>query len=257
MTEHITESISENINADKILSINFKAQFSESDMHSRMRIGAIINIMIQSAVKASDKLGFGVKNASKNNLFWVLSRLELQIEKEIKWKDKITIETWPKQLDRFFYIRDFIIKDDKDNILARATSNWLVLNKTSKRPKILKGMDENYFADTKNVHAITEDAKKLEKIVSGEIFNVKTSYFDLDFNKHVSSSRYVDWLIDTFDIDFNKENYPRKLEINYLQESMSNENIRLLRHKCSDNEYIFEGKNMDNDKVCYRAKISF
>lgn len=244
-------------NNQKHLKIEFKAQFSETDSHSRMRIGAIINILIQSAVKASDKLGFGVKQVAKEDLFWVLSKLNLRIEKEIKWKDKISIETWPKDLDRFFYIRDFIIRDKDNNILARATSSWLLINKKYKRPKIISGMNKDYFNDTRNTNSITEYPITLKKISEGESFHLKTKYFDLDFNKHVTSSRYIDWLMDTFSLEFHKNNYPKQVEINYLKETMSDENIELKREQINNKEYLFEGVNVDKNHVCYRAKISF
>jgi acyl-ACP thioesterase len=64
---------------------------------------------------------------------------------------------------------------------------------------------------------------------AGDTFDVQTTYFDIDLNAHVTSSRYIDWMMDTFESSFHKENYPTELSINFLRETKPGHSIRLTR----------------------------
>ena len=62
---------------------------------------------IQAAIDSADLLGFGFVNLHPQKLFWVLSRFSIELERPVKWQEKITIQTWPKGMDRFFYLNHF------------------------------------------------------------------------------------------------------------------------------------------------------
>ena len=51
----------------------FKIDSADTDMFGRIRLGSLVNLLIQAATNSADKLGFGYKNIQEQKLFWVLS----------------------------------------------------------------------------------------------------------------------------------------------------------------------------------------
>jgi len=240
-----------------ILLSNYKVTSADTDMYSRLRLGALVNMLIQSAIESADSLGFGLNTLRENGLFWVLSRMELEITNLSTWYDELEVQTWPKDIDRLMYLRDFLVKDKDQNILAKATSGWLAIDVENKRPRIVDFSNTDAFVKLKDQHAIDKSPGKLEPVEKGESFIVPSRYFDIDLNKHVTSTRYVDWMMDAFKSDFHKDHYPRKLNINYLRETMPGEALRV-SHKESDSlQYDFEGVNQDHATVAFRGRLIF
>lgn len=248
------EELSEN---NLVCRTNFKATSADTDMEARLRPGALINYLIQSAINSADQLGFGFSGLQQQQLFWVLSRMTVEIYEPVKWYDEIIVDTWPKDIEKIIYLRDFLVKRKSGEIIAKATSGWLAIDVNTKRPKIVDGLYTEIFKHLKDKHALNEPPEKLSQPKAGEEFIINTTYFDIDLNKHVTSSRYIDWMMDTFPLDFHKNNYPKELSINYLKEIMPGEVIKLSRSQHDDKNYNFEGSHLNTSTVSFRGKIGF
>ncbi|MCK5221183.1 MAG: hypothetical protein KAR14_06350, partial [Candidatus Aminicenantes bacterium] len=53
---------------DLVTVLRSKITSAETDMESRLRPGALINLLIQAATYSADKLGFGYESLKKHNL---------------------------------------------------------------------------------------------------------------------------------------------------------------------------------------------
>lgn len=230
---------------------------ADVDMNRRIRAGGYINIFIQAAIESADTLGFGFGGLAEENLFWVLSRMTVEIERPLHWYDRVKTETWPKDIDRLLYLRDFLVRDAEGAVTARATSGWLAVDLTARRPKKVSGTEAEAFTRLKNHHAIKEPPKKLPEIKPEDSRTIKTSYFDLDLNRHVTATRYIDWMMDTFSPDFHENRYPKSISINYIKEILPEEEVILLR--CGDGEkaFLFQGINSSTGNVSFRGRLEF
>ena len=235
----------------------FKVSSADTDMFSRIRLGSLVNLLIQSAINSADQLGFGFGGIKQQHLFWVLSRLHIDIERPLLWYEAVSVETWPKNVEKILYLRDFIVRDKDQQVVARATSGWLAIDFESRRPKIIEGLDAELFSRLKNKHAINTLPEKIFPVKEGEGFGFKASYFDIDLNKHVTSSRYVDWMMDTFTLDFHQNHYPKKLLINYNKETLPGEQLNLIRHENEPGSFLFEGINRQSNSNAYRGQLIF
>ncbi len=235
----------------------FRVTSADTDMYSRIRPGALVNLLIQSAIDSADSLGFGYGGIRGQNLFWVLSRLTLEIYRPLLWKEIAEVETWPKNIAKLLYLRDFVLRDKDRNVTAKATSGWLAVDIETKRIKRIEGIDKNYFKRLKGKHALTEPPVKLPPVNDGDIFDLTAKYCDIDLNKHVTTTRYVDWIMDSFSPEFHRENYPEKLSLNLMKETMAGETIRLLK-KCNSNLWCsFDGIKTESNTSAFRAGIKF
>jgi len=236
---------------------NFKITSADTDMYTRIGMGPLVNLLIQSAINSADSLGFGFKGLKKQQLFWVLSRLTVEIYQPLYWHQETEVETWPKTIEGLLYTRDFILRDSSKNIIARATSGWLAVDAEIKRPKIIEGLHAEMFVHLKEKHAISHPPEKLPPTTEGDSFRVHSTYSDIDLNRHVTSTRYIDWMMNTFGVDFHSNHYPKRLSVNFMKETMPDESINLVRKQQSEGEFSFEGTNLFHKSVAFRGKIEF
>jgi len=242
---------------DLILISNFTITSTETDMEARLRLGALVNLLVQSAINSADSLGFGFGGIRQQNLYWVLSRLTVEIYRPLKWYEKVKVETWPKNVEKILYLRDFFISDEKQDMVAKATSGWLAIDMNTKKAKKIDGIHSGLFIHLKDKHAIQEMPEKLNPVPEGDIFEFKTDYYDIDLNKHLSATRYIDRMMDTMPVDFHVNNYPKKLSVNFLKETMPGETLRFIRNQKSEDVFLFEAINVNTNTNSFRASIEF
>lgn len=240
-----------------VLKTHFTVTSADTDMYTRLRPGALLNYLIQAAIQSADNLGFGFRGLRKHQLFWVLSRLTLEIYRPLKWYEEVEVETWAKDVEKLIYLRDFIVRDGNRKVVARSTSGWLAIDLNTRRPKKLEGVEAEIFERLRDRHSLEYHPEKVIGTGDGELFRIHPTYFDFDLNKHVTSTRYLDWMMDTWSFDFHRQHYPALLSINYMKETRPGEQVQLYRQQNSEKEYLFEGVHASTGKDSFRGKIVF
>jgi len=244
-------------NQELVLTYTFNVTTADCDMNARLRPGGLINFLVLAAINSADSLGFGYAGLRGQQLFWVLSRMTIEIYKPLKWYDKAVIETWPKDVNGLLYLRDFVVTDQHGEIVAKCTSGWLAIDIHSKRPRKVDEKHSYIFDRMKDRHALEHLPEKLGPVAEGDTFKVKSTWFDLDLNKHVTSTRYIDWMVDTLPVEFLQNHYPTRLSINYLKETMYGESIGIVRCSPEENQFSFEGINRSGNSVKFRGRMDF
>jgi len=244
--------------AQELITItDFKITSADTDMEARLRPGALFNYLAHSAYLSADNLGFGYKHLKEHNLFWVLSRLEVRINRPLMWNEVVEIETWPKDIEGILYIRDFIGRDSNGKVVVNAGSSWLAIDSEKKRPKRKESFKSDIFDQLKDKQALSESPGKLPDIQEGDVSHVRSTYFDIDLNKHVTSSRYIDWMMDTFPPEFHRKNYPKRLSVNYVKETMPETDIEILKKMENQTDYYFMGRQSESLKTSFKGRIKF
>ncbi|MGC9471513.1 MAG: acyl-[acyl-carrier-protein] thioesterase [Bacteroidales bacterium] len=239
------------------LHTSFTVTSAETDMYGRIRLSALLNFLIQSAIQSADSLGFGFSQLKKQQLFWVLSRMNLEIVRPLAWYETVKVETWPKNVEKILYIRDFLVRDRHEKIVARATSGWLAIDKETKRPGLYRGYEAESLTRLKNKQAMKEFPQKTPPVEYGETFHIQPAYFDMDLNRHVTSTRYIDWMMDTFPVDFHAEHYPTLLNINYLKETRPGMEMLMRRRHYEKEAYGFQSNHLPGMSPSVRGQLVF
>jgi medium-chain acyl-[acyl-carrier-protein] hydrolase len=243
---------------DTLINVSkFRITSADTDMETRLRLGSLVNLLIQSAIHSADSLGFGSDGIRQRQLYWVLSRLTVEIYRPLQWYNEVEVETWPKDIERILYLRDYIVRDAQQQVVVRATSGWLAIDLETKRPKKIDDLHAEIFTSLKDKHGIEELPEKLSPITEGDVFEITSRYFDIDPNKHVTSTRYIDWMMDAVPLEVHRSGYPKKLSVNYLKETMPGETIKLIRQQGIDGQFFFEGINVSNNTNAFRGRIEF
>jgi medium-chain acyl-[acyl-carrier-protein] hydrolase len=228
---------------------DFLVTSADTDFSRKLSISALTNMFIQIAWHHAEELGFGVKYLHENGLAWVLSRFHLKIESLPEWNDTVKMVTWPKGIRRLFYLRDLEIYDKQGNQIGLATSEWLLIDVKSKRPK-LQGPDEGIFNKNKDKHAINTEVKNLSSPENiPQLLVSKPKYSDIDLNQHLTTTRYIEWMFDTFDMDFHNNYQCVEMILNFNREISFGEEVsinRLITNQ--NNQYFFCFKSHTNQE---------
>jgi medium-chain acyl-[acyl-carrier-protein] hydrolase len=241
-----------------ILEKKFQVTSADSDFQRSLKVSSLVNMLIQIAWQHAEEMGYGVDSMNKTGLAWMLSRMQLKVDCLPLWNDAIKITTWPKGIRRLLYLRDFIVSDSNDNPLVKGTSEWLMIDINARRPK-LRDPDNPAFKVNENKHAIEGEVPVL-KIPEDdrEIFHHITRYSDIDLNKHLTATRYIDLMFDCFDLEFFKNNRCKEIILNFMREVPFNEKININKVSLRDtNACQFEYSSENKQTVFFRGQLMF
>lgn len=227
------------------------------DFEGKVKVSALTNFLIQAAWQHAEQLGWGVDDLRKQNLAWVLSSLKIKILSYPEWKSKIKIDTWPKGVDRLFYLRDFKVSDDKGKVFALGTSNWILIDIEKRRPKVHQPDDEA-IQRNKEVHAIKEKIEALSfdaQIDSTNDYVVR--YSDIDINHHLTTTRYVDLMFDSYSPEFIRNNRPKEITLNFIKEVKFGQKVTMTRGKLQGKHVKFQLLTEEQEKPCFKANLVF
>ena len=76
----------------------------------------------------TDSVGDGLTVMDRTGYAWILLAWQLQVYERPCYGQKLTVSTWPRQMARVHAWRDFAIKDEQGQLLAEATSKWIVVS---------------------------------------------------------------------------------------------------------------------------------
>lgn len=234
---------------------SFLVLSNEADIHHKASVYSMGNYLQEAARSHAEQLGWGVNLLRNKQQFWVLARLHLQIEKRPAPGQTVWVHTWPKGTDRHFALRDFLVYLN-DEIIARATSSWALLQLPNRRPASLENMDLRMF-EHKDIHAIERVPEKIDLAnLVGEPWHHHVVFSELDQNGHVNNTRYINWMLDTFPIEFHRKNQITELHANYLAEVFPDQTINIYRQQAGNDGFIFEFKDVTG-KPLFRGNILF
>ena len=243
----------------KKYSKKYRIHVYETGPDAKATISALFNYMQDIASDHAEILGFGRNDLLKNKQFWVLSRMYAEIKELPEWKDEVIITTWPSGLNKIFLTRNFSIERTDGELIANATSSWLVVDSETRR---LLRSDHIINFEKLAFQETTSPVRLADKLEWDPVnFTKKTRFSirlsDLDVNLHTNNVNYLKWINDTYDLEFVGKMKPKSVEINYLAESMFGDEIEIRNGKDGDNGLLHSVFKANENKEICRARIEW
>lgn len=224
---------------------------NDVDQFLDLKLSSLFKYMQDIATEHAEKLDIGKANTLDKGLYWVITRIELDILKMPKYLETITLKTYPGEDMKFIFPRYFRLEDEKGNVLVRGSSTWMVLNKNNHRPSL------NPFNGKSLPPEHLEDELPLPRKCLSDTYTLieerKVRYSDIDLNGHLNNTKYIDYIIDIHDSSFYKENQISHFLINYEKELMDNDVLSLSSNYQKD-EYI---RGEVNNALAFEVNIQY
>ena len=241
-----------------LFKINYKIELSDVDFNKKLRVSGLFKLFQDIASMASDNLGFGIDTLKiKFGVAWVLMRIKVEVNKMPSLNEEILLETWPIEPSKIEFERDFLVRDSKGEIIARAVSTWAVIDLETRRLVKTERISIKYPEQILS-RAIDGRMRKLKSSGQMEtVYKRVVGYSDIDFNGHVNNSKYVDFIMDCFDIEKHNKYTVKSIEVHFINEILPGNTITLnvdLTSSASNIVYI-EGINEKDGRTVFRAHL--
>jgi len=188
------------------------------DFKGRVPIPTIGNYMLHAASHHAASRGFGFSDMNDRNTAWVLSRIAIEMtEYPVMSSDPLTLNTWISEVSRLFTSRCFEWLNGQGKPIGYAYSIWAAIDVETRRPIPLDEEALRVYQDDRPC-PIMRPGKipPVENATEGVAYVIK--YSDLDVNGHFNSIKYMEHLLDMFDIALFETKEVRRFEIAYLSE---------------------------------------
>ena len=233
----------------------YRIHVYETGPDGKLNLYSLFNYMQDIASDHAIKLGFGRDDLMRDNRFWVLSRMYSEITLWPSWKENIIVKTWPNGTDRLFALRNYEVKYPDGRHIASGSSSWLILDRTTKKVQRPDSILSRYYSTLLPGESSIRYALKLDPAGNdGKLtpsFKIKIS--DLDVNLHTNNVRYLKWVCDTYNLEYVMGHVPQSVEINYLAESVYNDEIMIMTSSGEDKNldyYHSVYRTSDNKELC-------
>lgn len=216
------------------------------DFNMQLKYSALQNLLQQVSAYHVEKLGLGFVHLADMGKGWVLTRMKIKVIRMPVYGEKVTIETWPVKPGFAEFERDYLLKDEKGEILVAATSRWCIMDHKTQKPvrtSELTIRDVDYRSD----RCLGDPLVRLRGNDLAWTFAysdiVRAS--DLDLNYHMNNVRYLEWIMDCFDLKTITETKLDVLQIDYLHQVRFGEELSLFTSYSPSTTYV-KGEAGDN-----------
>lgn len=199
----------------------------------------LLSFLEDIACLHAHKVGFGILDVEQKGVAWILLEWKVKVIHRPIYDTTVTVRTWVPKADRLICTRDFEVVDEKGEILAIASSKWVLMNMNLR--KMVKLTEEylSVFGMEEGKRAFEEENElpgEIGKIVESSEYQTCTSYEvqrrDIDMNHHLHNLNYLyiayemlpetvfeNTVYDEMVIEYKKEiKYGDKVNCYYVQE---------------------------------------
>jgi len=188
---------------------------------------ALMQYLQEAAACHAEQLGLGFHDLERRNGLWVLVNLRIDLSRAPKWQDQMIVRTWPSGCTRLTASREFTGRSPDGLEFFRASSDWMILDKCSSRPKNLDRLDLNLPAG--GPKALATGLSRLQPLKEyTPVGTLRVPFSALDFNGHVNNTEYVRWAFDAVQQKLGSLPQIHSIQMTYLAEVFEGDEIELL-----------------------------
>ena len=223
--------------APRVYTEVFQIKSYHVDVHRRLTSSTLCSFFQDIAGNHTIACGVGWELLQQANIFWVLSRLKIEVNKFPEWRDEISIRTWSNGLDGLMAIRHFQVLNAKGDELVKAISSWVTVNTETRR--LVRADDYMRDFPLNHVRLFAQNPDKLLAPDQGDVLNVTpVQYTEVDMNRHTNNVSYIDRIINTYDFNFLMEHRIKNFEINFQKEALPGDVLGVKQQKIAPLQFL-------------------
>ncbi|HOX25457.1 MAG TPA: thioesterase [Candidatus Krumholzibacteria bacterium] len=201
----------------RLTGVEFQVASWDVDARGLLTTAAMGRFMQEAAETNARTLGAGFDDLQRAGQTWVLSGLLIRVDRYPRFRDRIRIETWPRDIVRRRALRDFRLRAETGAVFAAAASAWFCLDLADRRPvSPERWRTRPWQADER---ALDGDCGRLPAIADADAeVAVPLRWGDLDLVGHVTNTRYQELLMESYSAEWLRNHEIAEIELNFLAE---------------------------------------
>lgn len=220
---------------------------------------SLVREIIDAATEHANSLGFGYARLIEEGNAWVLSRLSIEMSRFPQVGENYSLTTWIESFNRHFSERNFEICTSGGEILGYARTIWVAINIATRRPADLTAFTELEKSVSGKVCPIPPQSKVRMPAEFEHSRNYNVVVSDIDSNRHLTTARYVELVVDCLPLEVYDHFTVHKFDISFMRECTFSEKLTIA-HTFHDNCLIAvisgeDGKISCTAKMELKARI--
>lgn len=250
----------------KIGKYEFLAEPFHCDFSKRLFMGHLGNHLLNAADFHSSERGFGMTYLNPIHKTWVLSRLAIEMSEMPAQYSRFNVETWVESAMRYFTNRNFRIVDteDENKIYGYGRSIWAMIDTDTRQPQNILEIRDGEIMN----YVETDKPCPIDKLTRVKMNNdaefvcsLNTTYNDVDVNGHINSVKYIEHVLDLFNLEHYKTHRIKRFDIAYVAESYYGDRLNFYRETTAEDEYCVRitrtAPQTDEEIEVCRCKVKF
>ncbi|HPR32513.1 MAG TPA: thioesterase [Prolixibacteraceae bacterium] len=204
---------------------DFVVRSYHTDLHRQLTIPKLCSFFQDIAGNHTVACGVGWEVMQEQNVFWVLSRLKIDVTELPVWRQKIRVSTWSMGSDGLFAFRNFRVEDAFGNTMVKAVSMWLMVNTETRRLVRPDDYMRDFPLCTEKL--FDTEPEKLP-MPNNPCFSeaAAVSFTETDMNRHMNNVCYIERILNTCDFDFLLGHSISGFQINFLKEAVPGDRLK-------------------------------
>lgn len=230
---------------------NYKVEAYDVDFTCKSTYISIIDYILKAAGDDADANGFGVTDLNHDNCSWVLTRMAVEFKRRLKQYEKFKVRTWVNEINRIGTTRNMLLLDADDNEIASSVTQWSVIDLDKRIALDVRNHVEHEGKIIDHPSPIDKPSR-IRKVEPTEINTHKVVYSDMDFNRHVNSTKYLEWMFDMLPLEWITDRLIHRIDMNYLHEALFGQELTIGFE--NGEKSVFEVLNDSEEALC---RVSF
>lgn len=250
----------------KIGRYEFLAEPFHCDFSKRLFMGHLGNHLLNAADFHSTERDFGITYLNPIHKTWVLSRLAIEMDEMPPQYARFSVETWVESAMRYFTNRNFRIANAEDDskVYGYGRSIWAMIDTDTRQPQNILEIHDGEITNYIDKEKPCPIAKLSRVQMSNDaqfISSIDTHYSDVDVNGHINSVKYIEHVLDLFDISYFKQYKIKRFDIAYVAESHCGDRLNFYKEEVDEDEFCIRitktSPSEEQEMEVCRSKIKF
>lgn len=231
----------------------YSVTINDVNAEAKLTNKALIRFLETVACYHSDLVHHGVMEIQTTRLTWMVLGWKIKILSRPQYGERLKVVTWARMTDKITTHRDFKVYNEKEELVAVASSKWALYNVDKGLCKSDSLITDCYSPETECVFEEGKLKKLSEPSDYEKSLSVTVCRRDIDVNRHVHNLNYLDYAYEVIP-DSLFLNEADNVEITYKAQAKLGEELEIL-YSHADGEYTAVIKKKSDDTTSAIVKL--
>ena len=216
----------------------YQTQTTYSDIGDNLclNLSGAMRMMQEAAIIHSDLSGYSVMDVERTRVVWMLVQWRVRLTGLLKWNEPVDVVTWPQTMEKLTSSRCFEIRGRSGEIVAKAESNWVLVNAdTGRIMRIPLEVAGSY--DLVSDGVFDSEMPKLHQRVGELMCSFTVRRQDLDTNRHVNNLVYLDYAREALPADLAEIEF-REVVVRYHRQLLLGDSVCCYYEECEQGHLV-------------------
>lgn len=206
---------------------------TDFDRYGRIKPSAVLSLFQEAATVQAGLMDIGHDDMERRGVFWAVIRTYYELVEQPRLYTSVQVRTWPHSPSRFSFQRDYVITSLEGRLLARGTSEWVLMSLEDRALVALEGVYEppEHILDEKTFERKPRKIRDFETD-DRDAFVIVPPYSAADINGHVNNTVYADYPLNAMELG--PDQVIRSFQIDFRHEVRTGEPIYILTRDETD-----------------------